>query len=64
MVTVLVAKLHRSVVAPDPYICWQKFQFLQASRETHPASIFVEQAGFKAVRWNQINRLTSEKNAL
>ena len=50
MVTVLVAKLHRSVVAPDPYICWQKFQFLQASRETHPASIFVEQAGFKAMR--------------
>jgi len=64
MVTVLVAKLHRSVVAADSYRCWQKFEFLQASRETHPASIFVEQAGYKAVRWNQINRLTSEKNAL
>ena len=64
MVTVLVAKLHSSVVAADSYICWEKFQFQQASRESRPASIFVEQAGIKAVRWNQINRLTSEKNAL
>jgi hypothetical protein len=50
MVPVLVAKLHASVVAAESYRCWQKFQFPQASRETHQASISVEQAGFKAVR--------------
>jgi hypothetical protein len=64
MLPVLVAKLHRSVVAAESYGSSQKFRFTQASRQSHPASIFVEQAGFKAVRRNQINGLTSARNAL
>jgi hypothetical protein len=64
MLPVLVAKLHRSVVTACLYRDGEKFRFQQASRESHPASIFVEQAGFKAMRRNQINGLTSAENAL
>jgi hypothetical protein len=54
MLTVLVAKLHRSVVWSGARREREKFRFEQASRQTHIASIFLEQAGFKAMFANQI----------
>jgi hypothetical protein len=65
MLPVLVAKLHPSVVPAKRRMRARKFFDLRwASRETCHASIFLEQAGFKAMFSNQIYRLTSAKNAL
>jgi hypothetical protein len=64
MLPVLVAKLHRSVVPPKVFTTGENFDSLRASRESRNASIFLEQAGYKAVFSNQIYRLTSAKNAL
>jgi hypothetical protein len=64
MLPVLVAKLHRSVVPPKVFTAGENFDSLRASRESRNASIFLEQAGYKAVFSNQIYRLTSAKNAL
>ena len=66
MLPVLVAKLHQSVVAA-PEAGKAPVKILESSRQTrgtHQASIFLEQAGFKAMLWKQINRLTSAENAL
>jgi hypothetical protein len=54
MLTVLVAKLHPSVVSRKVGREREKFQFQQASCQTREASISLEQAGFKAMFVNQI----------
>lgn len=64
MLPVLVAKLHLSVVPMKVFDGFEIFDSLRASRESRNASIFLEQAGFKAVFSNQIYRLTLAKNAL